>query len=251
MIDLIKLEEGLKYLRLDETYELVKLKQSLGSISDESLELIYEICNIEIASKSNRASQTMIKTSNFPHHKTLDEFDFTFQPGISEGKIKALTDLKFVDNHENIIFIGSPGVGKTHLATSIGLATSSKRISTYFIKCSQLLTNLKEAFEENRLDDRLKHYCKYKVLIIDEVGFLPINELESKILFQLIDKRYEKKSTIFTSNLTFDKWHTLFGQEELANAIIDRIVHHSHLFNISGDSYRLKDKLDDAQNRAN
>lgn len=134
--------------------------------------------------------------------------------------------------------------GKTHLAVAIGYEVAVKRNSVYFIKFSRLIQNLKQAYNEGALEKKLKLYFKYKLLIIDEVGFNEISPLESKIFFQLIDMRYTKRSTIFTSNITFDKWPSILGQDEMiTKAILDRILHYSYLFNITGPSYRIKDKL--------
>ncbi len=238
------LEEDLKYLKLNKTYELLEKLVNERNISKETIDFIKIMCQTEKEQKHLSATSAVVKVANFPHLKSIEEFDFNFQPSINKEKILKLCELKFINNNENIILIGTPGVGKTHIATSIGLKAANQRISTYFIKCHKLLQNLKVAYEENRLEDRLKHYRKYKLLIIDEVGFLPISELESKILFQLIDMRYEIKSTILTSNLTLDKWNTIFNDVNISNAIIDRIVHHSSLFNINGTSYRIKDKLE-------
>ena len=149
-----------------------------------------------------------------------------------------------MENKENIIFVGSPGVGKTHLATSIVIVATKNRDSTYFINCNDLISNLKKANSENRFMNRLNHYSKYKVLIIDEVGFLPIDTEGANMLFQLINKRYENHSTIITTNKPFGKWHEIFRDVTLANAILDRLLHHSHIINISGNSYRLKDKIE-------
>lgn len=148
-----------------------------------------------------------------------------------------------IEQKENIVFLGSSGVGKTHLATSIGIAAAKKRNSTYFIKCNDLILNLKKAKLENRLETRLKHYARYKLLIIDEIGYLPIDEDDAKLFFQLIDMRYENKSTIFTTNASFKSWGEIFQDPRLANAILDRILHHATVVNIVGDSYRLKDHI--------
>ncbi|MFC5772800.1 ATP-binding protein, partial [Ectobacillus antri] len=120
-------------------------------------------------------------------------------------------------------------------------AAAKKRTSTYFIKCHDLIQNLKKAYLENRLESRLKHYTKYKLLIIDEIGYLPIDPEDAKLFFQLIDKRYEKRSTIFTTNVNFKSWNEVFQEPKLANAILDRILHHATVVTIVGKSYRLKD----------
>ena len=136
-------------------------------------------------------------------------------------------------------------MGKTHLSVAIGYEVAVQRNSVYFIKFTRLIQNLKQAFNEGTIDKKIKLYFKYKLLIIDVVGFNEISSLEAKLFFQLIDMRYTKRSTIFTSNLTFDKWTNVLGQDEMiTKAILDRILHHSYLFNISGPSYRIKDKLD-------
>lgn len=191
--------------------------------------------------------RSMVKVAGFPHHKELKDFDFSFQPSINKQEIKDYETLRFIESQENLVFLGSSGVGKTHLAVSIGIAAAKKRYSTYFIKCNNLLQQLKKAKLENRLGDRLKHFTKYKVLIIDELGYLPIDKDDSKLFFQLIDLRYEKKSTIITTNINFNSWDDIFYDAVVANAILDRILHHSHVISISGKSYRLKDHMKPAE----
>ena len=153
-----------------------------------------------------------------------------------------LNSLGFVDKHENVVFVGSSGVGKTHLATSLGITCAKARYQTYFITFENLITQLKKAIQENRLENRLKFYAKYRVLIIDEIGYMPINQDTANVFFQLIAKRYEKNSTIITTNMPFSKWGEFFGSATLANAVLDRLLHHSTVISIKGPSYRLKDK---------
>jgi DNA replication protein DnaC len=157
--------------------------------------------------------------------------------------MKDFESLRFIESMENIVFLGSSGVGKTHLAISIGVAAAKKRYSTYFIKCHDLIQQLKKAKLENRLEARLKHFCKYKLLIIDELGYLPIEKDDAKLFFQLIDLRYEKRSTILTTNINFNSWDDIFYDPVIANAILDRVLHHAHVVNITGKSYRLKDYI--------
>lgn len=142
------------------------------------------------------------------------------------------------------MFLGPSGVGKAHLATAIGVTAAKKRYSTYFIKCHDLIMQLKKAKLENRLEARLKHFFKYKLLIIDELGYLPIEKDDAKLFFQLIDKRYEKRSTIITTNINFNSWDDVFFDPVIANAILDRVLHHAHVVNITGKSYRLKKYTD-------
>ena len=183
----------------------------------------------------------MVKVANFPFIKTFNDYDFSFQPLLNKNEVLDLKYLKFIENHENIIFMGPPGVGKTHLATSLGIEAAINRISTYFISCHDLVSQLKKAHLENRFEQRLKHFLSYSLLIIDEVGYLPLDIEASNLLFQLIAKRYEKKSTIITTNKNFSEWGEVFGDSVLANAILDRLLHHSKIFSIKGRSYRTKD----------
>jgi DNA replication protein DnaC len=204
---------------------------------------LLRLSNYEVDFKEKNASRSMIKAAAFPFVKELKDYDFDFQPGVNEQEIKELCTLGFLERSENIVFLGPSGVGKTHLATSIGIAAAKRRVSTYFIKCSDLLQQLKRAKLENRLETRLKHFCHYRLLIIDEIGYLPIDKEDSNLFFQLIDRRYEKKSTILTTNMNFNEWDGIFFDAVVANAILDRVLHHSHVVTISGKSYRLKDHM--------
>ncbi|WP_371446433.1 IS21-like element helper ATPase IstB [Veillonella atypica] len=162
---------------------------------------------------------------------------------INEVQIKNLASLGFMEQAENIVFLGSSGVGKTHLATSLGIKSSRNRRSTYLIKCHDLIQNLKSAKDEGRIETRLKHYARYQLLIIDEIGYLPLQPGDANLLFQIIDRRYEKKSTIVISNINFDEWATILHDERVANAIVDRLLHHPHVISITGDSYRLRNHM--------
>ena len=189
------------------------------------------------------ATHAMVKVAGFPHLKEVKDFDFNFQPKINKQQILDFESLRFLENNNNILLIGNSGVGKTHLATAIGIAAAKKRVSTYFIKCHDLISQLKKAHIENRLETRIKHFSKYRLLIIDEIGYLPIGEEEAKMFFQLIDMRYEKKSTIITSNINLSDWGKVFADSLIASAILDRLVHHSSIVNILGNSYRTASAL--------
>lgn len=201
---------------------------------------LVKLTSYEIDFKEENMIRSMVKVGAFPHQKGLKDFEFSFQPSVNEQQMKDFETLRFIEAQENIVFLGSSGVGKTHLATSIGIAAAKKRYSTYFIKCHDLIQQLKKAKLENRLEARLKHFCKYKLLIIDELGYLPIDKDDAKLFFQLIDLRYEKRSTILTTNINFNSWDDIFYDPVIANAILDRILHHAHVVNITGKSYRLK-----------
>lgn len=205
----------------------------------------------EINHKDKRASEGIIKASNFPFRKTLDDYDFSFQPSVSENQIRELSNLSFIENNENIVFIGNPGVGKTHLAVSIGIEAAKHRNSVYFITCHNLIQKLNKAQKENRLDKQLQHLAQYKVLIIDEIGYLPVDHQGSNLFFQLITRRYMTKSTIVTTNMPFSKWGEVFSNNTLASAVLDRLLHFSHIIRITGNSYRIKDKIVETDSRTN
>lgn len=236
-----KLLENLEYLKMKEMG--LHLEETIDFINKNQLsftEGLVKLTNYEIDHKEASMIKAMVKVGAFPHQKELKDFDFTFQENINKEEIIELTSHRFIHQNENIVFIGSSGVGKTHLSTSLGISAAKKRISTYFIKCHDLIAQLKKAKLENRLEDRLRHFTKYRVLIIDELGYLPIEKEDSKLFFQLIDRRYEKRSTIMTTNINFSSWDTIFMDPVIANAILDRVLHHAHVIQITGKSYRLK-----------
>jgi len=233
-----------------EKLKLLQMKKYLSEVTDfvSSNKLSFsdgllKLCNYELDHKVEVASKSMIKAAAFPFIKTIEDYDFDFQPKLNKQEILELTSLKFIEELKNIVFLGSSGVGKTHLATSLGIVAAKKRYSTYFIKCHDLLQQLKRAKVENRLDSRLKYLNRYKLLIIDELGYLPIDKEDSNLFFQLIDMRYEKKSTILTTNINFSNWDSVFYDAVVANAILDRVLHHSHVISINGCSYRVKDYI--------
>lgn len=240
--------EQLTYLKLKSAYTYLKELHINDSINNSELKGIYKILNKEVLAKEENNKLYNVKVAGFPFLRTIDDYDFSFQPGINEDKVRAIIEGNFYDEAINIALIGNPGVGKTHLAIAIGYSVAIRRNSVYFIKFNKLITILKNAYNEGSFDKRVRHFFKYKLLIIDEVGFNEISSLEAKLFFQLIDLRYTKRSTIFTSNMTFDKWPNILGNDEMiTKAILDRIIHHSYLFNITGPSYRLKDKLELSQ----
>lgn len=239
------LEETIANLKL---LKLTGLSNTLSERLDELnehkssiLEALNKLTKHEIEYKKQVSAKSNVHVSHFPFLKEISDFDFDFQPSINKQQILDLHNLRFIEEHKNILFLGNSGVGKTHLATSIGIAAAKEHYSVYFISCHDLINNLLDAFKENRVEQRIKHYNKYKVLIIDEIGYLPIDKNGANLLFQLIAKRYEKKSTIITTNQSFSKWPELFGDPLVANAMLDRLVHHSVIINIKGESYRMKD----------
>ena len=241
---------NLDYLKLQEMK--IHLNDTISFINLNELTFeqgLVKLTGYEVDKKEESATKSMVRAAAFPHLKEITDFDFSYQESINKEQILDFLNHRFIDEKENIVFLGSSGVGKTHLATSIGISVARKRMTTYFIKCSDLILQLKKAKMENRLDSRLKHFASYTLLIIDELGYLPIDREDSKLFFQLIDRRYEKKSTIITTNINFNNWDEIFLDPVIANAILDRVLHHAHVIHITGKSYRLKDYYADSDTK--
>lgn len=250
MINYNKLINNLEILKLEKMQNY--LPNYLDSIKEQDISIVdvlYKLTEEEIKYRDERASRIQVAVAGFPFEKEMKDFDFTYQPGINKKQLLELESLRFMENKENILFVGSSGVGKTHLAVSIGIAAAKKRYLTYFISCHDLIMQLKKAHNENRLEQRLKQFCKYRLLIIDEIGYLPVDRDGANLFFQLIAKRYEETSTIITTNQPFSKWGEVFSDNTLANAILDRLLHHSSVIKITGPSYRLKGKLEEIEGK--
>jgi len=238
--------------RIRSNLDALKLKNTLLILDNYLERAVKDNLNIvevldyifaeEADSKRRRAYETQLMTSGFPMKKELKHFDFAFQPSIDKQQIDELATMRFLENGENIVFLGPPGVGKTHLATALGMVAAGHRKSTYYINCHTLIEQLKTAHHENRLPEKLKTLGKYSLLIIDEIGYLPMDIQGANLFFQLIARRYEKVSTIFTSNKTFSQWNEVFADVTIASAILDRVLHHCTVVNIKGESYRLKER---------
>ena len=234
------LRENLKMKNILEILDNYLERAAAGNLN--IVEVLDHIFSEEAKSKRKRAYEKQVQMSGFPIKKTLDDFDFSFQPSIDKRQIDELATMRFLENGENVVFLGPPGVGKTHLASALGLVAAQHRFSTYYINFHQLIEQLKKAHLENRLPDKLKILAKYRMLIIDEIGYLPMDIQGANLFFQLIARRYEKTSTVFTSNKTFSQWNEVFADVTIASAILDRVLHHCTVINIKGESYRLKER---------
>ena len=226
--------------------ELDQFKEHLNEVITKSenkdltfLEALDSLLEYQVNKKKQMVYDACVKVAHFPFLKTIEDFDFEFQPGVTKAQMKNLCSLGFMENHENIVFIGTPGTGKTHLAVSIGIECAKNRKSVYFISCKELVRQLEKAANENRLERRLKHFCSYSLLIIDELGHDILTENQSVYLLQLLQMRYCKHSTIITTNYQFSEWHSIFpNSKKQVEATIDRLVHYVHIITINGASYR-------------
>ena len=205
-VSILTFTKSLDILDLEKIKEI--LPEYIHQTSKQKLTLTEQLNYLlkeEINYKDSRAAEGIIKAANFPFRKTLEDYDYSFQPSVNENQVKELTNLGFIEQHKNIIFVGNSGVGKTHLAVAIEIAAAKHRNSVYFITCHNLMLKLNKAQKENKLDKQLQHLAQYKLLIIDEIGYLPVDHQGSNLFFQLIAKRYKNKSTIVTTNMPFSK----------------------------------------------
>lgn len=198
------------------------------------LDFLDLVLSEELAVRDDRRFRQGLRLSRLPHHKTLDEYDSSFQPDLDPRKVKDLATLSFVDGKANAALLGPPGVGKTHIAVALAVAACRAGYSIYFTSLNDMVRNLKAAEAAGRLTNKLGTYLRPSVLVVDEVGYQPLERAEANLVFQVISKRYEKGSIILTSNKTFSEWGQVLGDEVLATAILDRLLNHCEVISING-----------------
>jgi len=208
------------------------------------LEALEHILSHEQGVRETRRVRTQLRTSRLLQHKTLDTFDFAFQPTLDKQRVMTLAELGFIERNQTIHILGPPGVGKTHLATALGILAVKAGHGVYFTTLADLITSLTKAERENNLAARLRYVNRAALLIIDEVGYLPIEKNGANLFFQLVNGRYEKGSTILTSNRGFKEWGEIFGDNVIAAALLDRLLHRATVLEIAGNSYRLREHAD-------
>lgn len=204
------------------------------------LDVLDHLFEQEVSVRRTSAVETRTKLAGFPVKKRLDDFDLEFNKSIDRKVLDELRTLRFVHNAENLILLGPPGVGKTHIAIGLGLEAIKAGFTVYYIDSATLMMRLRSASQQGGLERQLKTLRRYKLLIIDEIGYLPFDSEVANLFFRLISMRYENHSTIFTSNKSYSEWGEIFGDPVIATAILDRILHHSITLNLRGESYRLK-----------
>jgi DNA replication protein DnaC len=191
--------------------------------------------------REERSSERRLKAAKFPTLKTIEGFDFKEQPTINEPQIRELLQGEFVARHENVVMMGESGTGKTHLATALGFAMCGQGKKVRFWSTIELVTTLLEAKDQHTLQKLQTQISRLDVVILDEMGYVPFSKAGSELLFEVISRCYERVSLIVTTNLPFGEWVQVFGNERMTGALLDRLTHHSHIFEINGESYRLRE----------
>lgn len=240
---LARLEGVLDELKMTEAHALLEAHLQRASQADRPYaDFLLDLLEAEVRARQETQLGQSLRRARLPMLKTLEQFDFTFQPSLDQSQVRELRTLRFVHEAANVVLLGPPGVGKTHLAIALTVEAVRAGFSALFLTAHDLVTDLGKATRERRLERRLRQYVSPKVLVIDEMGYLPLDEVGATLLFQLVSARYERGSIILTSNKSYGEWGSVFGDTVIATAVLDRLLHHSTTLNIRGESYRMKER---------
>ena len=220
--------------------EYDKLARQCAAEGVDHTRYLLRLAELELIERERRMVERRIKEARLPAVKSLDSFDFLSLPSLNKAMVLELARSEYVTRRENIIAVGNSGTGKSHIAIGLGLAACQKGLSVGFITAASLVHELIEAHDDKRLLRLQRQLAGYKLLIIDELGYVPLSQTGAELLFEVFSQRYERASTIVTSNLPFDEWTGVFASERLTGALLDRLTHHVHILEMNGDSYRLK-----------
>lgn len=238
------LEQGLKRLKLRYIREVLDDVNELAMDEEPGyIDFLAYLVDQEIKTRDETQRKKRLKKAKFPQLKTLDEFDFSFQNSISQQSMWDLAGLEFIQVQENVIFLGPSGVGKSHLSIALGIEAVNAGYNVRFFTVTELVADLYSALADNSLDKRIDNILKNDLIILDEWGYISMDDTASDHIYQLVAKAYEQRSLIITSNLNFAEWGTLFSSTSTAAAVLDRLLHHAHVFNMKGDSYRMRNRL--------
>ena len=241
------LEHHLKELKLPSFLrEYGKMAAQCAAENVDHPEYLLRLAELELIERHQRMVQRRIRAARFPAVKSLDTFDFTAIPSVNKALVMELARREYVQHRENVIAIGNSGAGKTHIALGLGLAACQRGLSVGFTTAAGLVHELMEARDERRLLNRQRQLSRLGLLIIDELGFVPLSPTGAELLFEVFSQRYERGSILVTTNLPFDEWTEVFGSDRLTGALLDRLTHHVHILEMNGDSYRLRHSRENA-----
>jgi DNA replication protein DnaC len=237
----VLLDHYLKTLRLPSfSREYDKVAGQCAQERTDYPRYLLRLCELEVLDRERRAMERRIRSARFPVTKSLDSFDFTVIPALNKALVLELARCDYIGRKENVLALGNSGTGKTHIALGLGLAACQKGYGVRFVTAASLVHELIEAKDEKRLIRYQKQLARYELLIVDELGFVPLSKSGAELLFEILSQRYERSATFITSNLPFNEWTEILGSERLTGALLDRLTHHVHILEMNGSSYRLR-----------